>query len=300
MMKSKRFLRNLGKCGLPVKILLALYLACILGCTSSTKPTYLKENIDQAVQDLAKKEYNIDVQAKLAGSTLWVYLPIEDILTASDKPAKYIERFLVDENRAEFKDGGFKVEYAVKPVPEKKEKQQDYKYNKEALEKISNVWKIIRRVLFSMERTKDKEPKFFSLVIADIKNGFEIKEVFYALDLKKVSYDFISWTEYQHRAIDETNVSADIIGDRQGLHLNYKDITFEEFLAMQIKHRIKLKFQKPEVDKNIDIDKEILKIVTYTLKMYGLRNFSEVQLENLVTKNRVILNQAAILARPTE
>lgn len=301
MMRSKRFLRNSGKRGrLPLKIFLALYLACFLGCTSSTKPTYLKENIDQAVQDLAKKEYNIDVKAKLVGSTLWVYLPVEDMLTPTDKPAKYVERFLVDDNRSNFKDGRFQIEYAIKNVPEKQEKQQDYKYNKDVLEKISNSWKIMRRVLFSMERSKDKEPKFFCLVIADIKNGFEIKEIFYALDLKKVSYDFISWTEYQHRAIEETSVSADIIGDTHGLHLNYKDITFEEFLAMQIKHRIKLKFQKPEVDKNIDIDKEILKIIIYTIKTYDLRNFREVQLDNLVTENRVILNQAAVWARPTE
>lgn len=69
---------------------------------------------------------------------------------------------------------------------------------------------------------------------------------------------------------------------------------------MQIKHRIKLKFQKPEVDKNIDIDKEILKIIIYTIKTYDLRNFREVQLDNLVTENRVILNQAAVWARPTE
>ncbi len=300
MMKLKRSLRNSGKRGLPIKVPLVLLLACILGCTSSTKPTYLKENIDQAVGDLAKKEYKIDVKAKLVGSTLWVYMPVEDMLAKSDKPIKYTERFSVDDNRAGFEGGGFKVAYAIKNVPEKKEKQQDYKYNKEIVDKISNVWKIMRRVLFSSERSKDKEPKFFCLVIADIKNGFEIKEVFYALDLKKVSYDFISWTEYQHRAIDETNVSADIIGDKEGLHLDYKDISLEEFLAMQIKHRIKLKFQKPEVDKNIDIDKEVLKIVVYTIKIYGLHDFKEVQLDNLVTENRVILNRMAVWARPTE
>jgi hypothetical protein len=68
-------------------------------------------------------------------------------------------------------------------------------------------------------------------------------------------------------------------------------------VAAQIQHRIKLKFEKPEVDKNADIDKEILKIAVYTIKTYGLRNFTSAELNNLVTQNRIILNQAAVWAK---
>jgi len=295
MMRSRPSLRNLARTGLNLFIITCL----ILGCSSSTKPTYLKENIERAIQDICSNEYNIDVKAKLVGQTLWIYTPVEDMLAKSDKPEKYLERFIIEDNRTAFKDGMLKLEYLIKVIPEK-EKFQEYKYNKAVLEKINNVWKALRRVMFSMEHLKKGEPQFFSLVFADIKNGFETSEIFYYLDLKKVSYEFISWGEYQHRTIDETNISPDIIGDKEGLHLDYRDITLDEFIALQINHRIKLKFQKPEVDKNADIDKEILKVVIYTLKTYGFRDFTAAELNNLLTQNRIILNRAAILARPID
>lgn len=298
MMKSRLSLRNLAKRGLLLNICIIIFLT--YGCSLSTAPTYLKEDIDKAIQDICKNEYNIDVKVKLAGSTLWIYLPVEDMLVKSDKPEKYLERFAVEDNKADFKSGVLKVEYIIKTVPEK-ERIQEYTYNKAVSEKINNVWKVLRRVLFSLKRSKEEsEPQFFCLVIADTKNGFATKETFYYLDLKKVSYEFISWTEYQHRVIEESDISPGAIGDKEGLHLNYRDITLKEFVAGQIQHRIKLKFQKPEVDKNTDIDKEILKVIIHTVKTYNLRDFSYAELNNLLTNNKTILNRAALWARPTE
>jgi len=297
-MKSKPFLKSLVKRGLLLNIYIVIFLT--FGCSLSTSPTYIKEDIDKAIQDICKNEYNIDVRVKLLGSTLWIYLPVEDMFAKSDKPQKYLERFSIEDNKVGFEAGTLKLEYMIKNIPEK-EKFQEYKYNKIVLDKINNVWKVLRRVLFSLKRSREEnEPKFFSLVTADIKNGFETREIFYYLDLKKVSYEFISWTEYQHRVIEASDMSPQIIGDTDGLHLDYRDITLEEFVALQIQHRIKLKFQKPEVDKNTDIDKEILKITVYTIKTYNLRDFLGVELDNLLTQNRIVLNQAALWARPIE
>ena len=61
MMKSKLYLKNLVKCGLLLNIFLLL-LYHISGCSSSTAPTYLKEDIPQAIQNISKKEYNIDLK----------------------------------------------------------------------------------------------------------------------------------------------------------------------------------------------------------------------------------------------
>ncbi|MCM8795489.1 MAG: hypothetical protein NC928_02200 [Candidatus Omnitrophica bacterium] len=292
-MRLKRFSKNSARAVLVVSFFV------VFGCTTSTQPTYLKENIDEAIQDICKKEYKLDVKAKLIGSTLWIYLPLENIFTQADKPEKYIEYYLIERNASELKDKTLKVEYLIQQIPEQ-EKYQEIKYSKSAVEKIHCVWKVLRRVIFSMERGKRNEPQFFVLVTADIKTGIIIQELFYYLDLKKVSYEFISWTEYQHRSIQDIRIAPQIIGDKEGLYLEYKDITLEDFLANQIQHRIKLKFQKPEVEKNTDIDKEILKVIVYTLKAYGFKNFSSVELNNLVTQNKIILNQAAIWARPTE
>jgi hypothetical protein len=221
------------------------------------------------------------------------------MITRADKPEKYLERFEVKDNKADFKESALKLAYSIKPIPEQA-KYQEYKYNKDVLEKINSVLKVIRRVLFSMDRSKQNEPNFFYLVVADIKSGFETREIFYYLDLKKVSYEYISLDEFQHRTVTETDVSPKIIGDKEGRHLNYRDISLEEFVAAQIQSRIKLKFQKPEVEANADIDKEILKIAIHTIKTYELKDFEIVELNNLLTQNKVILNQAAVWARPIE
>jgi hypothetical protein len=291
-MRLNPSLKNLVRLKLSIFFIIALQIS---GCISSTEPTYLNADIDKAIQDISKVEYNIDLKVRRMGQTLLIYLPLEDLFEKSDKPERYLEKFSIENNDVEFKEGLFKVSYIIKKIPEE-EKTQDYKYKKEVVEKINNVWKVLRRVIFSMERSKDREPKFFFLVVADIKNGFEIREIFYISDLKKVSYEFISWTEYQHRAISQTEISPAIIGDKEGLHLDYGDITLEEFIAKQIEHRIKLKFQKPEIEKNknIDIDDEILKIVVNTIKTYNLRDFKDIELNNLFTQNRVILNRQAV------
>ena len=293
MTKLKRFLRVLAKYGLLFNIILSSL--SFPGCTSSTYPTYPKENIDRAIEDISKEEYGIDIKVRLMGSTLWIYLPIpEGILEKSDKPQKIIERFLLQENRAELKKEILAAQYLIKPIPEE-EKSQDMKYNKDAFEKINNVWKVLRRVIFSMEMPEQNSPKFFSIIIADTKNGFLIKETFYYLDFKKVSYGIISWGEYQHRAIQETEISPKIIGDLSGDYIQYKEISFEDFILQQIQYRIRLKFQKPEAEKNADVDKEVLKIIRHTLNIYGFKDFSTLEMNNLLTGKKVIFNQAAAL-----
>lgn len=278
---------------------LSLILCLIYGCSTSITPTYLKENIADALQDICKKEYNIDVKAKLAGQTLWIYLPLEDIFIQAEKPEKYTEKFDIQYAKEEFKEDTLKLRYLIKAIPER-EKLQAYKYNKAALEKVNKVWMVLRRVIFSMGHLKEEEPKFFYLITADIKNGFEIEEIFYLLDLKKVSYQFISWNEYQHRTIQETHLVPEILGDKEGAHLVYNEISMKDFIGKQIAYRIKLKFQKPEVDKNVDIDKEILKVVTHTLKIYDFKDFTALELENLLTNNKLRLDKAELLERPTE
>ena len=281
----------MAKAGLKLFPLILLLTAC----NSSVRPSFLKEDITRAVKDICKKEYSLDTVTTLSGNTLWVYLPLENIVSKPDKPEKYTERFLLEDQKNLLEEKVLKVNYSVRPTTEK-EKQQEMVLDKSVNEKIFNILQVIRRVLFSMGSPKQDIPQFFCIVTADIRNGFEIKQIFYFADLKKLSYSFISQTEYQHRIIQETAISAEIIGDKTGDHLKYRDITLEEFIADQIQSRIKLKFQKPEVEANADIDKEVLKIVAYTLEAYQFKNFSLLEILNLVTGKKIILNQTAIFA----
>ena len=184
--------------------------------------------------------------------------------------------------------------YSIKPVAEK-EVKQEMSLDKKVNEKIFNVLQVIRRVLFSTDNSKINNPLFFCIVTADIKNGLEIKQIFYLSDLKKLTYGFISQTEYQHRIVQDTLVSTLIIGDRQGTHLDYQNITLDDFITGQIQNRIRIKFQKPEVEKNADIDKEVLKIVSYTVDTYNFRNFSLLEMINLLNERKTTLNRTAVL-----
>lgn len=296
MMRLKLYLRNSARAGLSLYLTILLFAG---GCSSSTEPTFLQKDISQAIEDICKKEYNIYVKSRLVGKTLWIYLPVEDMFTKPEKPEKYTEKFEVASDEAKFDNDVLKLEYAILITPEK-EKTQEIQYDKKILEQSNNVWKTVRRVIFSCEKAEGKEPLFFCFVMADIKNGYETQELFYTLDMKKVSYEYISWGEYQHRSIHDMKVSPEIIGDKEGLHLEYKDFTMEDFLSMQIKHRIKLKFQRPEVEKNANIDREIEKIVANTLKIYNFKSFREVEFMNLLTDNKITLNKAAILSKPID
>ena len=294
-MKLKPSSKSLAKAALKL-LPLILFLSA---CTSSTSPSFLNENITAAVKDICKKEYKLDISTKLTGSTLWVYMPLEDIISKPAKPEKYIERFLLEDRKNSLNEKILKVNYLITLTAEK-EKQQDMAIDKLVNEKIFNLLQVIRRVLFSTDNSKKDKPLFFCIVTADIKNGFEIKQIFYLMDLKKLSYGLISQTEYQHRIIQDTAVSVQIIGDKVGNHLDYRNITLDEFIADQIQARIKLKFQKPEVERNVDIDKEVLKIVAYTLNIYGFKDFTLVEILNQATGAKIILNQAAVLANSKE
>ena len=299
MTRLKRYSRNSAKTGL--LLLLSLYFLPLiyLGCSTNTEPTYITENAADSIREICEGEYKLQVRTKLVGETVWVYLPVEDLIQESEKPQKYSEKFEITFLEDRFDSGSLQLQHYIKIIPEA-EKTQKAEYNKSAVEKIRNVWKVLYRVILSMDRNRPDIPKFYCVIIADIKNGVERRDTFYYQDLKQYLYQFISDDEYQHRSIQDFVQSEDILGDTYGVHVNYKDITWKEFLAAQIKQRIRLKFQKPEVKQDADIDKEIIKAIVHTLKTYDYRDFDEVEITNLLTNNKVTLNQGAIWDRSTE
>ncbi len=297
MMRSKRYSKNSARPGLLLNTLIALSL--ILGCSSSTKPTFTQEEIHNAVRDICKKEYGIELTSRLAGKTLWVYMPAEDIFVPPDKPKNSNERFQVEQDDCAFKDDVLILQYNIKLIPEK-EIPQEMEFNKQVSEKTNQVWSVIRRVLFSMDRSKSAEPEFICFVVGDIKNGYEIRQTSYYLDLKKISYNYISTEEYQHRAIQDIGALAEIKGDRDGSYIDYKDMTLKDFIARQIQYRIKLKFQKPEVARNANIDREVEKAVSSTIEIYALKDFDGVELDNLADNNKTFLSVRAIWDRVTK
>ena len=297
MTRSKRSSRNLAKAALN-NICVACVCLGLCGCFfSAGAPTYTTQNIAKSLKDLAREEYKIDITARLAGSTLWVYMPVEDLFIKNPKPEKYPEKFKILKNSGAVEGSRFTGEFHIQPVP-MQDKSQDYKIDKKASEKIGVLWKILRRVLFSIEPSQREDVKFVYMVIGDVKNGFEVKEIFYVRDLKKVSYGLMSIWEFQHRVIQDSSVSPLVIGDKIGRHLEYSDLTMAEFVSRQIEYRVSLKFQKPEVEQNVDIDREISRIITETLRMYEFTDIEEAAFRNLDRNTNVTIPSPYIWGKP--
>jgi hypothetical protein len=297
MTKSKRSSRNLARAALNNICVVAVSLG-LCGCFfSAGKPSYTTQNIAKSLQEVALAEYKTDVSVKLVGSTLWVYMPVRDLFIKNPKSDKYPEKFKILRNNGAIKDSAFVGEYHIKPVPIS-DKSQEYKINKDISDKIGTLWKIIRRVIFSIQPSQREDIKFVVMVVADVKNGFEVKEIFYVRDLKKVSYGLMPIGEFQHRVIQDSGVSPLVIGDRTGRHVEYRDLTLPGFVAQQIEYRISLKFQKPEVEQNVNIDREVAKIITETLRMYEMTGVEEVKLKNLDRNTNVTLAKPDIWGKP--
>jgi hypothetical protein len=300
MTKSKQSLRNLARCALLLNLTLLFFL--VPGCEFETEYTYLTENVPAAIQDISKNEYKMDVRAKMVGSTIWIYVPLEEMFAPPDKakkPEKYIEHFAVEQCNGALANKTLDLDYLIRLVPET-EKSQNFILSKDAYMKQQYIWQIMVRMLMSVKPQKSGGIQFFSVVYADIKNGFLVRNIYYYADIKKALYNLISQTEFQHRTVQDWQVTPQVIADKTGVNIKYTDITMDEFIAWQIINRIRIKFQKPEVPRNVDIDREIEKIITYTVKAYDFNDFNDVKMNNLLTNKKMQINRAAIMATPTE
>ena len=87
---------NLAKAGLLLKTIILLYF--VAGCSPSAPPKYQRIDISDSIINTCKEEHNLDVKVRLVGKTLYIYLPLENILTKSDKPEKYTQSFDIEYN----------------------------------------------------------------------------------------------------------------------------------------------------------------------------------------------------------
>jgi len=285
-MRLKLSSRNLVKTAL-LLFSLPLYLN-LSGCQNSFEPTYKEENIPYLVKQICKNEYKLDVITERRETTLWIYLPLAKIL---DK------EFGIKEGRV---------------------------FDEEMVDKLRNILGTVGRVVLS----SNKAPEFFALWASDINLGLDYILIGNVLDIKKSYAGSLPFDELNKRYAMKFNINPEAREDRVGRHLKLYDIRLPDFLMQQMIQRISADFQKEELkkyfqvekidgifnngtfileysikphafsDKTIDITKEILNIITYCIKTYEFQDFSQVEINNLLTQEKLILNKAAILAGP--
>lgn len=286
-MKSKPSLRNSARPALLFKFILIPIFA-LAGCAGPIEPTYKEKDLAPLVKKICKDEYNLEVVTGRTVNTLWVYAPLERILHK---------------------------EYG---------KKEDKVFDEEVIEKLRNILTTIGRVLIS----SDTSPEFFVLVASDTNIGLDYVIIANVLDIKKSYAGFIPFTEAQKRYLIKLKLAPEAAGDSTGKHVYIYNIELANFIAEQIAQRIAVQFQDDNLkkyfkldksegefkdgsfifsyaieetlkpDKNINVMKEILNTVTYCLKTYEFRNFSLVEINDLLRQDRLILSNKEVLARP--
>ena len=89
--------------------------------------------------------------------------------------------------------------------------------------------------------------------------------------------------EFVLRNAVELRGDRNAIGDTQGRHLDYQEITWPKFLTQEILHRIRFKYQMSDFKPSEDDETEIITIAAQTLKAYPFSDFTSVKLHNLRT-----------------
>jgi len=129
---------------------------------------------------------------------------------------------------------------------------------------------------------KDKVPDFFVIIIADIATGIEVKMHLYLQDLLRAFYDQGFGEEYARRLVVDQPIGHDkIIGDKSGKHIDGYDISWQEFLAKQMTHRINFKYQRSAFPPSDDTRIELLTIAADTVAAYDFEDFTSIQLQDL-------------------
>jgi hypothetical protein len=274
----------------------------LLGCgkIDADKPLNLNE-ADQKLKDILGNEFKTAAVIQRSAGTLWIYIPLRESLmkiaatregaqkssTPEEKPAVrfldasfsaaerlFLIRYDIGQQKAYPQTPGYGVEYT------------------EAYRRISQqILSAVSRVYFTVA----EPPAFFVIVLTDIQDGTEIENTFYLDDLKKyMSMEAIPQEEYMKRSLYDLKGNLTFIGDAEGKHLDYKEITRPDFLARQIAHRINFQYQRSAFPPNDDPEAEILKHTAQTLRYYSFTDFTAVRLHDLQTDTMKTINQETL------
>ena len=60
-------------------LLISFILIFLSSCTVPS--TYSRKNIQKAIRNICKDEFNVDVKVRFSGETIWIYAPFEELIT---------------------------------------------------------------------------------------------------------------------------------------------------------------------------------------------------------------------------
>ncbi len=271
-----------------------LIVILISGCgLNEEEQLYSRSIAEGKFIQICKDEYNLDVNTKFAGNTLWIYIPYQrDILTFKATDSPQMSKFAVPFVKGSLAEERFYFEYHIIPMV----KPEEHKgYTTDFSEKVTEDFYHLLNVIYRVYFNAQQQPEFYVIVMADIVNGVEFMRTIYNEDLKKIFNHVITTEEYSRRILQDINGSPEIINDRIGKHLTYRQINLGQFLAEQIVQRIRFKFLSADFKLQGTIQEEILRIISYCLHTYEFRGFLMVSLKDLSTGAETTKSRLSLL-----
>ncbi len=214
-------------------------LAALAGITAmlalgACMPTYPKENLPNAVKEVCKIEYNMDVDVTVVNSTMGIYYPMKGLLDVSlgiseDAWDKLSNLILVASRVALSTDADIKFYCVV---------TQDARLPELQVVIIKYVEDVKRGVFIDISRSESFKRTLFSINLTpQAKKERSVEKVFDKLGITD---------ETRQKVLDEFFRSAPTklsdVGYWRG-KFYLKNITLQEFLAAQIANRMKIDFR---------------------------------------------------------
>jgi hypothetical protein len=179
------------------------FLSILSGC----EPTYPAKTFVPQLVKLVKDEQKADVTCHVSGKTLWVYIPLNN---------------LVDEKTAGLDIPGLKKMYSVLDT--------------------------VHRLVLSTDARLD----FLAIIGADVKKyGVELLIIEYIPDIQQAVLEKFSRGEFSMRSVRDLRYDPTLIGDLTGESRKYYDISFDQFICLQIIQRTKNIFLKDKQLSNL-------------------------------------------------
>ncbi len=257
-------------------------LAIILSLISCGKihNKYSKNEIIKQI-DIAFKKYNVDAKVRLVGKTLYVYVPLESLIITPKKPKSNFVKYFAETVDGVYKNREFNFNYYIKELPERHKEFQKIELDKTAFKTMQKVSYLLANKLVLANADID----FLVEIYADTKIGFWISYTNFINDLKKGYCELYSGVHFSmessKRVVQDFNQSADIIADKNGASITYRDLSMGEFIAKQIAQRIRQQFQK-DVPLRKTTQEVIKGIIKDTLRAYKFNDFSSIQIKDLL------------------
>lgn len=198
------------------------------------------------------------------------------------------KKFSVEYLDGKFEDNYFVIGYDIIPAfKASKDNGLSSSYTDAFNEEYRNVFGAVARSYTDAQTP----PDFIGVIFADIKNGIAMINIFNTDDFKQYQSSAMPYEEYLLRALSETKGDTSMIGDWEGKHFDFKEISWPDFLTSQIINRINFKYQKSDFAPEEDTVKEIAKIVFTTVSYYHFTDFIGVKINDLRNSSSRLIEQ---------